>query len=152
MKINISIAPDILNGYINVSSLNGDNVINLTYVDGESVENNSCTEILACTILDYVPHTQLVNTLKNYVSKLRHGGKLIIGGTSANVLMKNFLNGDINLKELNDELFGKNEHTHDLKRSLNDVYAVSALLQKNGLKIVRKYIQYKYFNIEAIRQ
>lgn len=151
MKLNISVMPEMMNGYLNLSPMNGDDILNLVYVDKEEVEQNSCTEIVATDILDFIPHTSIVNTLKVYSSKLRHGGKIIIGGTSANVLLKNFLNGDINLKELNDLIFGKNEHTWDLKRSLNDVYVISALLQKEGLKITKKNIHQSGFIVEAVR-
>lgn len=145
MKINITITPEELNGYKNISPLKGDNLLEL------QVENNSCVEIVAL-ILDFIPHSIVNNVLHNYSTKLRHGGKLVLSGTSANLLIKQFINGTLDLKGLNTSIYGENKHAWDIKRSLLDIDDVKKILLQCGLKIETQILSDNKFIITGIRE
>jgi hypothetical protein len=148
MKINITIQPEELNGYRNISPLKGDNLLEL------QVENNSCREILANNIVDFIPHNIFPSVINNYVSKLRHGGKIILSGTSASLIIKGYINGTINLTRLNQLIYGDNKHAWDIKRSIIDIDIVKTILKNLGIKIESQNLSVtdNQFIIIGIRQ
>lgn len=143
MKINISIQPEDI-GYHNISPINGDNPFDL------QINDNECTEIIADNILDYIPHSQLIPVLTHYVSKMRHGGKIILGGTDLIESMKVLLS-DMNIEESNSRLFGNQKHIWDFKKGGYTCDIIAKCLQSLGLRIILKRIENCRFIVEAKR-
>lgn len=65
-------------------------LINLKNFQSEmnEVVPNSCTDIVADDIIDFVPHSMLEDFLKILISKLRIGGRLIITGIELGVVSR----------------------------------------------------------------
>ena len=145
MKLNITIEPQSLNGYVNISPLLGKSLFQL------DVENNSCTDIIA-EVIDYIPHTLLQQVVDHYLSKLRHKARIILGGTSLLELSRLVMIGQINQADANKIIFGTNNHAWDMKRSLSDLHIVAKYLQEKGLKLIKQRLDGVKWCVEAIRE
>jgi len=144
MKLYLSILPEELNGYINICPHTGGDLFHL------ECEDNSCTEIIA-EILDYVPRHQLVPVIEHYVSKLRHGGSIILGGVDAIESMEIFLI-TLDLDRLNSSLFGNQNHAWAFKLGCTTVTEIVEILKNLDLSIVKRRLNEGKFIVEAIRE
>lgn len=146
MKIFISIAPLTEFGdYKVVSPMNGNDPFNLECND------NECTEIIADHILDYIPVSKCHAVLSHYISKLRHGGKIILGGVDLVEANKIAFTGVFDPIAFNELLFGKQQYAWDFKRGIYSVSLITEYLQSQGLKVTKKRLTPTQFVIEAIR-
>lgn len=111
-------------GYENLSD-----VRNLELCDAEA------TEILALDVIDHISVAEVNVTLDHWVSKLRMGGKLIVGGVDAFSVAKAFSVYQISIDEYNELV-----HGGDKPRlvSLTMGGLTSYFEQKHGLKIIKK--------------
>lgn len=148
MRINITITPYELGSYINISPLKGDDPFTLTSDTAE------CREIIAEEIIDYIPIDKMLDVITHYVSKLRLGGKIVLGGTDIIELSKDILRQNKTMVEANHEIFGA--QTEELKEwglkkgclALNDVVAILSHL---GLHITKQRLDGSKFIVEAVR-
>ncbi len=69
-------------------------------------DSGECTEILGPQILDYIPKEEHLDFLNHLASKLRHGGKLAVGGTDIISLSLNTFNKNITTKDVNELIYG----------------------------------------------
>lgn len=144
MKLNITIEPANLNGYQNISPLKGDSLVPIDVAD------NSCEEIIVETI-DYIPCTQVYDTLSHYISKLRHQGIITIIGTQVDIILNKYTTRQISLDELNKGLFGANQHPWDNKRSMNHIHLLNNILKKHNLMILEQHLDQDKFIIKGKR-
>jgi hypothetical protein len=141
MKLNICVNGEYKENYKNIEPR-----INLDDV----VQNAECEEILALNIMDYIPTEIVYNILKHYVSKLRHGGKIILGGTDLVLLSKEIVTGRLNIVEANKMLHGSNgEIKKNGQISLSDL---DDILKSLNLKIMKRRIDGIKFYIEGVRE
>lgn len=134
MKINISRFPQVEFGYKNIT---------LNEPLDNKVSDGECTEIFAPDILNQVPAHQTYAFLKKCVEKMRHGSKLIIGGTDLSILCNEVIHQRINTVDANNIIFGG--------CSVTSLWDISLLIESFGLKIVKKELNHISFIIEAIR-
>lgn len=153
MKIYITTTQPGLNGYITINPTGLENTVvaNIHNLD-QQCDDAECTEILADDILDYIHGSQLVNTLKNWVSKLRHGGRLIVGGTDLIETAKNIVTGDLSLVDANRTLYGDSSMMFRNKVAQYTIKEVKDMLKECGLTIIKKRTQGIKFIVEAERQ
>lgn len=115
----------------------------------DCVEAASCNDIYAPDVLDYIHNEELVPYITHIVSKLRHGGKIVFGGTDLFELMKFGFRTEYSLSEINKKLFG--ELGNKEKSGCHNLAAITVLLQNLGLKIMKKRLEKDRFVIEAVR-
>lgn len=144
-KINISNIPIELPGYHNVCAGNGDNIHAI------GVEPASCLEILAQEVIDYIPAKVAYNVLKDWTSKLRHKGKIVITGTDYVEIARKINLGQINTLELNQTLYGEQNDTWQFKVGCYTLPDVVDSLKAMGLKIIKQRLKDVTFEIEAMR-
>lgn len=95
MKINITISEDkFISGYNNILLQN----VALAMQD---VVNNSCVEILANNVLDYIDQDQTGSFIKLLLSKLRIGGFLTVSGINLDIITRNLMNKTLSEAEFN---------------------------------------------------
>lgn len=114
MKIRIAYNQPEIFGYIHIDPkpvnteipayTAGLNALNLDNI----AENNECTDIIAGELLNFIEIGKLYSTLSHLAMKLRHGGKLCIGGIDCRLLALSIINGSLNPKEYNDIIYGEN--------------------------------------------
>lgn len=153
MKLHIDINTNPLNGYTTIDPIGGDTTkICLDYRNLDSVvQTNECTEIYAPSILNYIHNAELDSIIKHYVSKLRHGGKLIIGGSDIRDIAKKIIKEEISLEDANKLLYGIAPFVWITKRGAYTMYDISSMLKTMGLKIITQKCDETKFIIEAQR-
>lgn len=144
MKYNVTINEENLNGYVNLTPIHGVDLFN------PPIEPGIATEIIL-NILDFIPATLLHSVLKQYINKLRHGGKIIIQGTSASIVFKNFINDNSSLKDLNIKIYGEGKHPWDIHRGIFDIDLIKQIFQVEKLKIEQQSIVGDQFVISGVR-
>lgn len=141
MKLNICVNGQYKEGYKNIEPRSN--------ID-DVVETAECEEIFASDIMDYIPSEIVYDTLKNYVSKLRHGGRIILGGTDLVLLSKEIVTHRLNLVEANKILHGANgEVKKNGQISLSDL---DDILKSFNLKVMKRRIDGIKFYIEGVRE
>ena len=85
------------------------------------------------------------------MSKLRHQGTIVIGGTDAYEVCKMFSQNAIDLQELNNLFHGQQTQEWDVRLNQLTLQTVSEELEKRGLKTLKKRINGFKFSVEAER-
>ena len=134
MKINITLGGSgYKSGYVNVdptlkrmgeevvleNANNGQtNVIkaDIRNLDEITLENE-CVEIVAEDILDYLQLGESRKVLAHWISKLRHGGKIVVGGTDILEVCRMFYKKAIDTDSLNVLMHGNFEEVWSVKLS-----------------------------------
>ena len=107
----------------------------------EVSQENECTEIYAADILDYLQLEESKTVVSHWVSRLRHGGKIAIGGTDIEEVCRIFKNGKITTEDFNQVVHGTFEKPWSVKLSHRKIEDLIGLLQANGIKITKKRIE-----------
>lgn len=137
MKIQVAkMSGDIIDGYRHVVA--SDNYIN--FMD---ISDNECTEILANDVLDCFSDEKIQDCIVSLVSKLRLGGKLIIGGKDLRLFCKLVLNGLVDRREASNILQNTN--------SMPSLREITPLVEKTGLNILSTQISGMHFEVVAQR-
>jgi SAM-dependent methyltransferase len=106
-----------------------------------------CTVLLADEFLDYIPAPALEKAIQSWCELLRHGGRIILGGTNLNDLARKWLSRSIDVGALNQAIYGNPVR----KAGLHSLEQVEKVLVGNGIKITRKTILDGRFVIEGVR-
>jgi len=147
VKAFITISEPAIEGYTYISPLLGHYLNDISNL----VENNECTEILAPSIINYLPFNQLQQTISNWVSKLRHGGKIIIGGYDMYEIAKRIVRGEIETDLANVLLYGQQINVWDVQRSQITLTDLVDLMTHLGLKVIKKKLDGVEMIVEAVR-
>lgn len=147
MKIRLGIHEANLDGYINLDPvpLEGPafvgSIIDLSGICSES----ECLELLAPSVLDYIPGPLIDQALEHWVKLLRKSGKIILGGTDYLEVARNtpFL-GTVSFNEL---VYGNPIK----KQGMFSLSEVVDKLKSLGLKIMSQKLQNNKFVVSAVR-
>lgn len=152
MKLHLSINSTPINGYTNVSPTGGENTV-LSRIDNLEgiVDEAECTEILAEDVMDFFPASRILDILKYYTSKLRHGGKIIIGGSDFQSVCKCIITKRLDAVEANKILYGTQNSTWEFKSGMISLDDLTDLLRGLGLKIIHKRLNNCKMCVEAVR-
>ena len=137
MKINLKLGGKDKNGYLNIDGLKGMELRNLD----EYVDDAECIEVLAEDILDYLQINEARSVLAHWISKLRHGGKLIVGGTDIAEVCRMFYKRAIDLESLNEILHGNFQEAWSVKLSHTTMEELASFLESQGIKVTKKRIE-----------
>lgn len=113
-------------------------------LDLSSIVDNSCVEILANGILDLFSLDQIEAVLRAIVSKLRLGGRLVIGGTDIDLFA-----ALVNYKEM------KPEEANAIVREVSSMTShkqVRDLLGQMGLEIFSVVLSNANYEVTAKRK
>ncbi len=141
MKINLlRDSQDIMSGYLNIDQYGSSpdvtigEVENLDYV----CDDAQCVDLIARDILDYVTPDKIDAVLGNWVSKIRHGGKITIGGTDMFLVSMKHFRGDIDTDVASMYLYGRRLKPHQFKKNMSTLSNVANCLANSGFKILLK--------------
>lgn len=156
MKLRLSVNAEPLNGYINIDPRPqnvGQNVICQDFKNISNVADIAeCTELRCDNVLEYIPVDELLNVVTHWVSRLRHGGTIVLNSIDALAVAKAFMKNEINTIQFNHLLFGDSTHPWNIKSSIITLYEIAEILKRLGLVINKKRINNFEISIEAIRQ
>lgn len=147
MKAFITTNEPEIGGYLYISPLKGHNYNNLTNV----IDDNECSEILAPNAINYIPFNQLQKTVEHWITRLSHGGKLIIGGFDLYEVAKRIVRAELHTDMANFILYGPSNSVWDVQRSQINLADLCDLLKQNGLQITKKKLDGITMIVEAVR-
>ncbi len=150
MKLHLHQNPeDTLNGYTNIclgQVENRDKELDRVADDAEVVE------LVADNVLEFVPLPELTEFLNHMIQKLRHGGTLIITGTDAYVVAKDYVSYKMRIEDFNILLHGNQRDPRDIKCATLTMSGMTYFLREEfGLSIVRQALEDYNYVIEAKR-
>ena len=141
MKINLlRNSNNVLNGYVNIDpyakpdsgKVHGE-VMNLN----DFVDDGEAEEIIADDIIDYADSTILPSVIANWVGKLAHGGKLVIGGVDLEDVVYGIIQGKLQLDRANALLHGNSQFAWDTKKTTLTLESLKDIISRHGLKILK---------------
>jgi hypothetical protein len=143
-----------LSGYTNVDphSYDKEDVINGDITDlNDIVDDSEATEILVADVIDYLPRAMVAKTISHWVTKLRHKGRIVIGGHDIYEITKIMSQQGISAEEISDVLHGTQNHPWEFKASHTTAADLAKTLEQHGLKILKKRVSGFKMIVEAIR-
>lgn len=148
MKLNLLLDEvNSLNSYTNVKHID----CALNQLD-PVVDDGEAEEIRAIDILDYFPLKECDKLLQHWVSKLKHGGRLIIQVVDLMLVAKGIIREHILPYDANLFLHGEQRNPSDFRLSNYTINQLVNILEKAfGLTIIRKRLENYRAIIEAER-
>ena len=132
------------NGYLNLDPLGADeyrgDIQNLDVV----ADDGECEAVLAMSVLDYFPPSASHRLIQHWSKKLEHFGTLTVSFTDMYRLAKAITNRNVNLKEANELLHGKQEKGWQIRRSTLSMDIMTEFMHDCGLQILSK--RYEGYN------
>jgi len=156
MRLNLGCGNDIRSGYVNVDLLPAGQNAPHNYKQGDMrtldwlTENDTVEEIVALDCLEYVENNVTDDMLVNWVTKLQKNGTLKILIPDCYSVAKAFAQGQLNINEYSQIIFGTNIST-DKRVSVLDSQTLINVLQKLGLTIKLKRYDGIAFYVEACK-
>ena len=123
------------------------NLINLD----EYADDGELDEICALDVLSYLSRKEMVLALRSWISKIKIGGKIIIGGVDFFCVCKNFSKFEMSLEEASFACLGTQEPNYLFRKSFITPIAVSSFLEDNGFSIQKARTDGYNFIVEGIR-
>lgn len=116
------------------------------------VDDAELTELVASDVLDYIPLNNIENVIKNWMKKIRYGGRVILGGTDLLEVSKSLSQYRIDITEANVLLHGDQSKPYLIKRVNFSATGLSDYLKyEYGFKIIKKRINNYKMIVEAER-
>lgn len=145
--INIDPAPQIEQGKENQYTAYAGDIKDLDLF----VEDAQCVELLTEDCLDYISVDIIIDVIKHWIKKLRHGGRIILRGTNLESIVKMFLNGELTTLDLNHIMYGKSNNPLDHKYGCFNLEDIDEICRQEGLIIVSKKLDQFEFILIAQR-
>lgn len=146
MKTNISFQPTNVSGHQNHSIVKS-GTYNLTELDA-----GEATEILADAVIEYLPRVPCEEIIKDWVSKLGHGGKISITFDDLHAVTRLFFLQRITFAECNFLLQGPMIEPWQDKKINFTIPEVSKILESYGLKVITKELEGVKALVVAVRE
>ena len=143
-----------LSGYTNVDphSYDKEGVINSDITDlNDIVGDAEATEILAGDVIDYLPKEIVAKAIGHWVTKLRHKGRIVIGGHDIYEITKIVSQQGISAEEISSVLHGEQNNPWEFKASHTTATDLAKTLEQHGLKILKKRVSGFKMIVEAVR-
>lgn len=143
MKLNLLInnAADVRSGYLNLDPFAPDDAVDRKRCQldklGEWVDANECEELVAHDVLDAFPSVAVDAVLDHWLSRLSHGGKIVVSVVDLKEVARAFLAGSLKLEEANRLIHGG---AHMRKSSLT-VGILSDVMEGKGLKVLIRRVE-----------
>ena len=137
MKVQIAkMGEPIIGGYNHI-------VCSDNYINFMDISDNECSEILAQDVLDSFSTENVQQCVSSLVSKLRLGGRLVVGGTDIRLFAKMVSNNTLDETEASSILSSVN--------SMTSATNIKPIIQSLGLQVVSVMVSGIHFEITARR-
>lgn len=148
MKANLLInGRTVLAGYLNIDPLakEGDGKIVGDITDlSHTIDDDELDELIADSVLEYFGLTIVGGILRNWIAKLKKGGRLVITSPDIYEIARAIMRRDISEDDANVLLFGSQENEGVFKRNAFSMEKIEGLLTYLGMKITSKhFLTYK---------
>jgi len=156
MRLNLGCGNDVRHNYINIDRFPQGKMSPNIYRQGDInsldwlTEDGTVNEITALDCLEYLPTNNIKPALMNWSQKLSSNGILKILIPDCHAIAKSFAQGQFNLQEYSQMIFGTQEG-NDNRLSIIDSMTLLNILQEIGLTISLKRYEGISFYVEAIK-
>ena len=140
MKVNVTINPSNVSGYLNIDASSGGDIGGF----GGIVSDSEAVEILATDIINFVPYDKIEDLIDEWIKKLRHGGRLVIGGVDASEVCRAVTQTSMSIEDFN-------QIVHNGRASQMCISKLSEILSNKGLNILKKRLSGFNMIVEAQR-
>jgi hypothetical protein len=143
MKVNLILHDQgPLSGYTNVYPFADDQTPGMTRGDVSNldalVEDGEATEIVALDVIDFLPASAADDVLAGWARKLRHGGKITIGGVDIREVARRLVNQQIDPAQANAILHGPQRAPWEYRKSNLTLQLALDKMAALGLEVVRR--------------
>ena len=146
---------DVLHTHLNLDPFTAEETDTLIRADiknlNDFVDDAEAQEIIALDVIDYIPLMDINKVIEHWVSKLRHGGSLIIGGVDLFEVSKAFAQYRLDITEANQLIHGEQSKPYLVKRVNFSTMGLSDYLSALGLSLQKKRVNNFHMTIEAVR-
>jgi hypothetical protein len=139
MKVYLTVKGDNITGYHNIDASSGGDIVGMS-----GVEDSEATEIIASDVINFTALSSLNDLLSSWVKKLRHGGRIVLGGVEIDEVCKAFITKAIDIKQFNDLV-------HEGRISQISSDGLDKMLTEHGLTITKKRTDNFNMIVEAMR-
>tara|TARA_Y100001938_G_scaffold147611_2_gene229209 strand:- start:2397 stop:2879 length:483 start_codon:yes stop_codon:yes gene_type:complete len=115
-------------------------------------DNAELLELIATDVIDYFPAQETEKIISGWISKIRLGGKIVVGGIDLMEVCKAFSSYSIDNNFANVLLHGQQNPQYMIKKSTSMALIVASFLQSNGFKVIKKRIENYQMIVEAKRE
>ena len=155
MKINLVYGEGMFSaGFLNISPFpqRDENFIlaDLSNLD-MFVDDAEAEVIIANDVINFLPKPTVLSTIDHWLRKLRHGGRIVIGGTDLYELARDICKQSVDLKTVNNTLYGNEIMPWDTRRNSFYTESIVDYLQEKGLEILKQRVDKYNMIVEAIR-
>jgi hypothetical protein len=145
LKLNISLGQPPLNGYWNIDPLAPEGSDKHVRADPNCldgiVDNNECEEVLAQYTLDFIPLQARFQVLTHWMSKVAHGGMLILTCLNINELARLIHLGQIaDSQSITANVFGPCTNIWLIRKSVTTVDDTIGMIRQGGQFDVEKVV------------
>ena len=148
MKVNLLIgnSSPVLNGYLNIDCCgnpqSSDRIVGQIENLEALVDANECEELIALQVLDHMPIQIRAKVLQHYLTRIAHGGLLIISSIDLMEVSRLIYNGSIaDILEMNKLVYGIGNNPWSWKKSFIPLQDTIGLIM-NGGQFVIESIKY----------
>lgn len=117
----------------------------------EHVEAAECDEFIATDILDFIQADQLDDVLNHWVSKIRHGGTLTIGGLDLRSVARGISDYRLSINDANLLIYGAQQAAWQHRRSASTLQIILEVLTSKGLKAIKKRYDGYFYSLTMER-
>lgn len=145
MKVNLSLygSNEPLAGYINIDVVNNKEnkyvIGNVSNLD-DIVDDGEAEEIRAINILQYFSSNDSERILRNWLSKLAHKGKAIIGFTDISAVCRDIYLEKLDIHQANAVLYGQQKDNWDYIKNGFAINHLAYFISTLGYKILGKRV------------
>ena len=153
MKVNISVgASEFKNGYLNIDPISKPEGLDIDIRKLDTIIGDAeCTEFIAEDVLDYLEKSEAESVLEHWISKIRKGGKIVVGGIDAYEVSKMFYQQKITLEEFNTLIHGSFGQPWNVRLNNFTMEYIQSKLINAGLKITKKRLNGYHIIVEGER-
>jgi hypothetical protein len=123
------------------------NFANLT----EFVDDAECEELVALDIIDFLSIASRQVVLDHWITKIRHGGIITIGGLDIVDITRAVSTQQISIGQANLYIYGQQSAPWQHRYSSVDVKTMILTLQEKGLRILKRRTNNFFYMITAER-
>ena len=139
MKVYLTVMGDNISGYHNIDASSGGDIVKM-----EGVEDSEATEIIASDVINFTHIGSINDLLSGWIKKLRHGGRIVLGGVEIDEVCKAFVSKAIDINQFNKII-------HEGRVSQITCADLEKILIKHGLTVTKKRTDNFNMIIEATR-
>ena len=115
------------------------------------VDDAESDVIIAYDVINFITKPRVIGAIDHWIKKLRHGGRILIGGVDIYELSRDIFTQNTDIKTINSIIFGDEAQPWDIRKNCFYTESLVNHFVDNGLEILKTRIDKYNMIVEAIR-